>query len=169
MDIFPNLFVVKIVMFVWKGEIKWKRGQRWPFFKNDFLWQENVDDCTHRHLERDGLLIDPVCLPIFVVGTATQLVILPPHIPHPIKRASRWYTVVMLLYDLCWWPCHIDNKWEGWEQITFSLAKLMTIMHIAFTGDNGRQTNGSACLCLLSIVFLLAGPSKDVFLLPHIP
>ena len=27
-------------------------------------------------------------------------------------------------------------KWEGWEQITFYLAKLMTIMCIAITGDN---------------------------------
>ena len=25
-----------------------------------------------------------------------------------------------------------DFKWEEWEQITFSLAKLMTIMHIIF-------------------------------------
>ena len=27
--------------------------------------------------------------------------------PHPTSRARRWwYTVVMLLYDLCYWPYH---------------------------------------------------------------
>ena len=30
MDIFSHLFVVKIVMYVWKDENKWKRGRGWP-------------------------------------------------------------------------------------------------------------------------------------------
>ena len=48
--------------------------------------------------------------------------------PHPKKRAMRWYTVVTLLYDLCWLPLNgrVENR------SPFSLAKLMTIMHIAF-------------------------------------
>ena len=33
MDIFSHLFVVKIVMCVWKDENKWKRGRGWPIFK----------------------------------------------------------------------------------------------------------------------------------------
>ena len=74
----------------------------------------------------------------FFVGTATQLVILlPPHTPW-IGQGG----VVTLHNDLCSCLSILDFKWEVWEQITFSLAKLMTIMHIAFTGDNGWLTNG---------------------------
>ena len=61
----------------------------------------------------------------------------------------------MLLYDLYSGLAIFDFKWEGWEQITFSLAKLMTIMHMAFTGDNGWLANslrGSSAN--LSIMFL---------------
>ena len=46
-----------------------------------------------------------------------------------MNRARWWYTVVMLLYDLCYWPFFFDFKWEEQDQITFSLPKLMTIMH----------------------------------------
>ena len=59
--------------------------------------------------------------------------------PRPMNRARRWYTAVTLLYDLCYWPCHFNYQWEGCEQITFSLAKLMTIMQVAFTRDNARN------------------------------
>ena len=41
---------------------------------------------------------------LFFVGTATQLVILP---PTSHDRAMRWYTVVTLLYDLCYWSRHL--------------------------------------------------------------
>ena len=33
---FAHLFVVKIVMFVWKDKNKWKRGRGWPIFKKPF-------------------------------------------------------------------------------------------------------------------------------------
>ena len=26
--------------------------------------------------------------------------------PHPMNRARKWFTVVTLLYCLCYWPCH---------------------------------------------------------------
>ena len=32
--------------------------------------------------------------------------------PHPINRVRRWYTVVMLLFDLCYWPFFVVN-WRG--------------------------------------------------------
>ena len=32
MDIYSHLFVVKIVMRVWKDENKWKRDRGWPIF-----------------------------------------------------------------------------------------------------------------------------------------
>ena len=32
--IFLHLIFVKIVFFVWKEQIKWKRGRGWPIFKN---------------------------------------------------------------------------------------------------------------------------------------
>ena len=52
-----------------------------------------------------------------------------------MNRAMRWYTVVTLLYDLCSGLAIFDFKWEeGWEQITLSSFKLMTLMKIAFTG-----------------------------------
>ena len=52
-------------------------------------------------------------------------------------RATGWNAVVTLLYDLGYWPCHFRLEMGGWEQITtFSLAKHMNIMHIAFTRDN---------------------------------
>ena len=60
--------------------------------------------------------------------------------PHPMNWARRWYTVVLLLYDLCSGLAIFDFKWEEWEQITS--AKLMTIIHIAFTGDYVWSTNG---------------------------
>ena len=31
-SIFPHIFVVRIVVFVWKDENKWKRGRGWPIF-----------------------------------------------------------------------------------------------------------------------------------------
>ena len=43
--------------------------------------------------------------------------------PHPMNRARRWYTVVTLLYDLCCSLAIFDFRWEGWEQITFSLSQ----------------------------------------------
>ena len=61
--------------------------------------------------------------------------------PHPMSRARRWYTVVTLLYDLCSGLTILDFKWEERKKITFSLAKLITIMHIAYTGDNSWFTN----------------------------
>ena len=33
---FSHLFVVKIVMFVWRNETKWKRGQGWPILKKTY-------------------------------------------------------------------------------------------------------------------------------------
>ena len=40
MDIFSHLFVVKIVMCVWKDKNKWKRGRGWPIFWkwSSILW-----------------------------------------------------------------------------------------------------------------------------------
>ena len=35
MDIFSQIFVVKIAMFVWKDENKWKRGRDGPFYKSE--------------------------------------------------------------------------------------------------------------------------------------
>ena len=46
--------------------------------------------------------------------------------PHPMNRAMRWYTVVTLLYDLCYFIylfalviglAIFDYNWDGWEQI----------------------------------------------------
>ena len=37
MDIFSHLFVVQLVMFVWKDKNKGKRGLGWPFFKKKQL------------------------------------------------------------------------------------------------------------------------------------
>ena len=55
----------------------------------------------------------------FYVGTATQLVILPPPThTHPIHSARRWYTVAMLLYDLCSGLAIFDFKWEGENRST---------------------------------------------------
>lgn len=31
-----------------------------------------------------------------------------------------------------------DVKWEGCDRVAFYLAKLMIIIHFAFTGDNGQ-------------------------------
>ena len=45
----------------------------------------------------------------YLVGTDTQLVILPPH----IHRARRSYTVLTLLNDLCSGLTIFDFKWEG--------------------------------------------------------
>ena len=53
--------------------------------------------------------------------------------PQPMKSKRRRYTVVTLLNDLHNWPHYFWFKWKGWEQIIFSLAKRMTIIHIAFT------------------------------------
>ena len=49
---------------------------------------------------------------LFFVGTVTQLVILPPHIPR-IGHGGRWYTVVMLLYDLCSCLAIFDLNGQG--------------------------------------------------------
>ena len=54
-----------------------------------------------------------------------------------MNRARRWYTVGMLHYDMSSGLAIFDFKLEGWEQIAFSLAKL-----IAFYVDNSWLTNG---------------------------
>ena len=61
--------------------------------------------------------------------------------PHPMNRARRWYTVITLLYDLCSGLNIFGFKREEWEQITFSLAKLMNILHIAFTRDKRKHVS----------------------------
>ena len=51
---FSHLFVVKIVMFAWKDENKWKRGRGWPIFNNSMfkLWRRK---CFWMLMSRHGL------------------------------------------------------------------------------------------------------------------
>ena len=44
--LFPQLFVVRIVMFVWRGEDKWKRGRCWPILKKKRLEMAHVKKDT---------------------------------------------------------------------------------------------------------------------------
>ena len=37
MDIFSHLYVVKILMFVWKDKNKWKSGRRWKYIKKFYI------------------------------------------------------------------------------------------------------------------------------------
>ena len=70
----------------------------------------------------------------WVCASSRTKVILPPYIPWIGQGGG------ILLH--CSMICVIgfaifDYTGKGWEQITFSLAKLMIIVHIAFTGDDG--------------------------------
>ena len=74
----------------------------------------------------------------FYVGTATQLVILPPHIPWIGQGGG-----ILLLHSSM--ICAIGLvifyfKWEGWEQNTFSLVKLMTIKHTAYVSVKATKS-----------------------------
>ena len=62
-------------------------------------------------------------------GTVTQLVILPPHIPWLGQGGG----ILLLSYSMIGaiGVAIFDYKWKGWEQITFYLAKLMTITHVS--------------------------------------
>ena len=101
----------------------------------------------------------------FFDGIATQLVIIPPHILW-IGQASG---IQLLCYSMISFIRLVIFKYkrEGWEQITFSLTKLTTIMHIACTSDNGNMmyfTNplgsygGKFALYTTKNIFLIDAP-----------
>ena len=86
---FSHLFVVRIAMFVWKDENKHKIGRGWPIFLKKYsltyLYKLKKQRCCAWYwnpLPLDGRRWRfHWAMATFFVGTATKLVILPPHIP----------------------------------------------------------------------------------------
>ena len=121
MDIFSHLFVVKIVMNVWKDENKWKRGRGWPILSFGWKWRNNKVSYDVKRILAKGFAIEEMSSALhFLVAFTFDWNVIPVtslkrHSSDVIETSFQWrhWNVIIVTLKLHFSDAEKWFKWLG--------------------------------------------------------